>query len=291
MCREVSTCIDLYRQVPMNSAIEEAACAAGRAVSGLLILLLLSGCSPHAVSPDRAGSADDLSSGIRLPVSEADRQRRMKYGVRPDLARSGEELRDQIFADDDVDPFSAESLRLKALALDTRSLGLQEAGGGRSSQPYGDEEQLEDRQRFDLALRNLGNSTTFRDLFSRAIEPVLASAHSRIIFNNQGINCGGSITREPFHETSIGLALYLDLRSEIRILTTRGIQAALPERLIAHELIESTQCRSPGSHLSGPDPGLLEMDVVLQVNRIMRELREAGILGPLESAARIRYWR
>jgi hypothetical protein len=227
-----------------------------------------------------------------IAVTEEQKKLRRKYGVTEDAPKTQAELLNQIFADDDVDPHAPRSRELKRMAQSKASLRLYETSSAREHEDYSAEQQDRDKAIYNAAITTLLASPTFRLLYESRISQLLSMPQSKVVFNNQGINGVGAISG-AFDSDTLGITLYLDLSVEINILTTSGIVKAAPERVIAHELLETLYAIGHPQHssLSSADPGLMGMDVVLQVNQIIRELVGAGVFSRREGASRIRYYR
>jgi hypothetical protein len=226
-------------------------------------------------------------------VNEEEKQFRRKYDVYEGDPRTITELINQIFADDDIDPHQDSSRSLIKRARMTYELNTYDRPEAKVGKPYNVDDITADRQRYEIALAQLLRSASFRRIYQSKLKRLLAMSRSRIEFNNKGMNCGGAVRIGAFRENIVGIELYFDFNSKIEILTTRGFVEALPERVVAHELLETLQtiACSELANLSQVDAGMLAMDTVLQVNKIMRELVKAGVLNSREGASRIRYYR
>jgi hypothetical protein len=252
----------------------------------VLLLFVISSCS--SIQRENDGTLPDLSA-----VSEEEKVLRLKYGIYEGEPRTKTEMINQIFADDDIDPHNLSSRRFREMALRTYELNTDGRQNVNVDKPYKEQYESAGRQRYEMALDRLLLSPSFREIYDSQLKLLLGMSRSRIEFNNQGMNCGGTVRGGAFGEELLGVVLYFDFSEETNILTTRGFVKALPERIIAHELLESRQSINclELAYLSKGDEGVVGMGTVLQVNKIMRELVKAGALSPIEGASRIRYYR
>lgn len=250
-----------------------------------LLFFALSSCSSTPAKDDKL---PDL-----LATNEDEKLLRLKYGVYDGEPRTTSELIKQIFAADDIDPQDPLSRSLIAVALKPYELNFESKQKTGVVKPGQEEGEVLGRQQYEMALNRLLLSPSFSEIYYSQLKLLLEAPRSKIAFNNQSMNCGGAITGGVFGNELVGVVLYFDFSEETKILTTRGYTRALPERIIAHELLEALQATdcSRQINLSQGDDGLLGMDTVLQVNKIMRELVKVGALSPLEGASRIRYYR
>lgn len=252
--------------------------------SAFLAISWLGGCAFQ--NPGPLIEVQELLPG---PLEAAQRR---NYGVYEGAPRNSQELLDQIFADDGIDPGAEGSLLLKNLARSERPLNLY-ASASLVTETYTDKQQAKDRSRYELALDRLKTSPTFSEIYDKQLKRLMRLPRSRVNFNNRGLNYSGTWDRGIFGKATLGIVLNLDLNTEINILTTRGVTLAIPERIVAHELLDALQevAGKGDSALFAADDGIMALNTVLLVNRVMRELVQASVLSPVEGAARIRYWR